>query len=101
MNLLRSFGVGTKKILQAGNKTTAIVMQTKTCYWLKVNTKAVRIGPMDGAQFPHVAHFTYTVDGVEYKGSRFYNWNVRCPLKGETITVYYDSSAPQKYAVRT
>ena len=100
MNLLNCLGIGTGNLLQSGKKTVGTVTAVKTCYWLKVNTKAVRLGPMDGAKFPHIVHFAYEADGVQYKGSRFYNWNKEPPLKGGAINVYFDPAAPQKYAVR-
>ena len=30
------------------------VVSVKKQWWLKINTKAVRLGPLDGAIFPHV-----------------------------------------------
>jgi len=100
MNLLKCLGIGTGNLLRSGKETVGTVTAVKTCYWLKVNTKAVRLGPMDGAKFPHIVYFTYEADGVQYKGSRFYNWNQEAPLKGAGVTVCYDPSNPQKYAVR-
>ena len=100
MSISGCMGFGAGKIIQSGREAVGTVTAVKTCYWLKVNTKAVRLGPMDGAKFPHIVHFTYEVDGMQYKGSRFYNWNKEPPLKGGVINVYFDLAAPQKYAVR-
>ena len=55
MNLLNCLGIGTGNLLRSGKETVGTVTAVKTCYWLKVNTKAVRLGPMDGAKFPHIA----------------------------------------------
>ena len=68
-------------------------------WWLKVNTKAVRNGALDGALFPHIIHFTYHVHGQTYTGKRYVNWNKRCPVKDEHITVHYEEASPEKYAV--
>ena len=68
-------------------KTTALI------------TAAVRMGAMDGAVFPNIIHFTYQVDGVSYQGSRYVGLNPNFPRKGETLTVFYDASAPARYAV--
>ena len=96
--LLRMFGIGTSSAI-AGEQTEGTVTKVDACYWLKVNTKAVRKGPADGAVFPHIITFTYHVDGKEYSGKRFVNWNKRCPVKGEKITVHYEEGRPEKFAV--
>ena len=95
---LRMFGVGVADAI-AGGQTEGAVTQVKTCWWLKVNTKPVRRNMFDGAVFPHIIHFTYTVDGKAYRGKRYVNWNKRCPQKGERLTVYYEKENPAKYAV--
>ena len=95
---LRVFGIGVTDAI-AGEQTEGVVVDVKTCWWIKINTKPVRRHMMDGAVFPHIIRFTYTVEGKEYAGSRYVNWNVRCPVKDEVITVYYDVENPAKYAV--
>ncbi len=96
--MLRMFGVGTANAI-AGGQTEGVVTEVKTCYWLKVNTKPVRRSAIDGALFPHIIHFTYSVGGQTYKGKRYVNWNKRCPVKDERITVHYERENPEKYAV--
>lgn len=96
--LLRMFGIGTANAI-AGGQTEGVVTEVKTCYWLKVNTKPVRRSAIDGALFPHIIHFTYGVGGQTYKGKRYVNWNKRCPVKDERITVHYEREKPEKYAV--
>ncbi len=96
--MLRMFGVGTAGAI-AGGQAEGVVTEVKTCYWLKVNTKSVRRNAIDGALFPHIIHFTYTVGGQTYKGKRYVNWNKRCPVKDERITVHYERENPEKYAV--
>ena len=95
---LRMFGIGTTNAI-AGEQTEGVVTDVKICWWLKVNTKPVRRNMFDGAVFPHIIHFTYTVDGQCYQGKRYVNWNKRCPGKGEKLTVYYEKENPAKYAV--
>ena len=94
MKLFRMFGIGTTAAI-AGSKTEGIVCKVSTCYWLKVNTKAVRASASDGAVYPHIIHFTYTADHKEYSGKRY----VHCPYEGEKITVYYEAEKPDNYAV--
>lgn len=96
--ILRMFGIGTANAI-AGGQTEGLVTAVKTCWWLKVNTKPVRRHALDGALFPHIIHFTYSVDGQTYKGKRYVNWNKRCPVKDERITVHYERENPEKYAV--
>ena len=96
--LLRMFGIGTFKAF-AGGQTEGSVTKVDTCHWFKVNTKPVRKHMADGAVFPHIIHFDYDVDGKTYSGKRWVNWNKRCPVKGEKITVHYEEDAPEKYAV--
>ncbi len=92
------FGIGVTDAI-AGEQTTGVVTEVKRCWWLKVNTKAFRQNMFDGALFPHIIHFTYSVYGQTYTGKRYVNWNKRCPVKGEKLTVHYEKSSPQKYAV--
>ena len=98
MKLLRMFGMGTTAAI-AGSDTKGIVYKVSTCYWFKINTKPLRTSASDGAVYPHIIHFTYTVDDKEYHGKRFVQWNKRCPYKDEIITVYYESEKPDNYAV--
>ena len=95
---LRMFGIGVTNAI-AGEQTEGVVTEVKTCWWLKVNTKPVRRSAIDGALFPHIIHFTYSVSGQTYKGKRYVNWNKRCPVKDERITVHYEQENPEKYAV--
>ena len=95
---LRMFGIGVSNAI-AGEQTEGTVIDVKPCWWLKVNTKPVRRNLFDGAAFPHIIHFTYCVNGQTYTGKRYVNWNKHCPIKGEKITVYYETNKPDKYAV--
>ena len=49
--------------------------------------------------FPHIILFSYTVGGKTYEGKRYVNWNKRCPVAGEKLTVYFEKNDPAKYAV--
>ena len=95
---LRMFGIGVTNAI-AGEQVKGVVTEVKTCWWLKVNTKPVRRNMFDGALFPHMIHFSYTVNAQTYRGKRYVNWNRRCPQKGEHLTVYYEKEDPAKYAV--
>ncbi len=99
MSLAGMFGFGAKKLIESGSRTQGIITEQKTLYWIKINTKAVRMGPMDGAVFPGFIRFTYSVEGIEYRGSRVVSPYVRCPDKGMKIAVFYDADNPSKYAI--
>jgi len=96
--LLRMFGIGAGSAF-AGGQTEGVVTEVKTCWWIKINTKPVRRHALDGALFPHIIHFTYHVAGKTYTGKRWIQWNKRCPVKDEKITVHYEENAPEKFAV--
>ena len=42
------------------------VVSVKKQWWLKVNTKPVRMHALDGAAFPHIIKVSYMVNGTEY-----------------------------------
>lgn len=41
-------------------KTTATVTHVSRQWWLKLNTKAVRLTGADGAQYPHIVTVKYS-----------------------------------------
>lgn len=96
--ILRMFGIGCADAI-ADKQTEGTVTEVTTCFWFKVNTKAVRTHPGDGAVYPHIIRFAYRVGTKDYTGRRWVMWNKRCPVKGEKITVYYEAADPAKYAV--
>jgi len=96
--LLSMFGLRTARAM-AGGETKGSVTAVKTCYWFKVNTKPVRTHFGDGARYPHIIHVSYQVAGQTYTAKRWVNWNRRCPVIGEKITVYYEESTPENYAI--
>jgi hypothetical protein len=80
-------------------ETKGTVLSAKKQWWLKVNTKAVRFGPLDGATFPHIVKIKYTVDGKEYVKRKWLNAGVRCPAVGDTVTVVYREDKPVKFSI--
>ena len=46
-------------------ETMGTVISASRQWWLKVNTKPVRMGTMDGATFPYIIKIQYTVDGTD------------------------------------
>ena len=103
MSISDTFCLGRKKIYQKlvleNNKATGTITVVKTCWWIKINTKNVRMHALDGAKFPHIIYFTYNVNDMEYQGSSCVSYYLRCPNKEETITIFYDKNEPAQYAV--
>ena len=99
MSVAGFFGIGSKRIRAQGSSVTGRVIDVKTCWWLKINTKPVRKHAMDGAIFPHVIRICYSVDGVEYTGSKWLGPYVECPRIAAAVPVYYDREKPTRYAV--
>ena len=77
-------------------ETKGTVVKVSKQWWLKVNTKAVRMGPLDGAAFPHVVKAVYTVDGTEYTKRKWLSAGVTPPKEGDAVRVLYDEAAPAK-----
>ena len=80
-------------------KTNGTVISVKTQWWLKVNTKAVRFGPLDGATFPHIIKVKYTVDGVEYVKRKWLGASVVPPVINDQVTVIYQEGNPTKIKI--
>ena len=68
MNLFRYFGIGAKKILAMDCHVPGTVTHVGRSY-LYVVKKPVRLYVHEGnTMFSHFIHFTYTVNGIQYKG---------------------------------
>jgi hypothetical protein len=98
MKLFRIFGLWDQDILEKNRKTKGTVTLVQTSF-IHVVKKPIRIGiNPNNTIFSHFITFTYTVDGVSYKGKRFVDLYYRCPQKGEQIDIYYDPEKPENYA---
>ena len=77
-------------------ETNGIVVSVAKQWWLKINTKAIRFGPMDGAIFPHIVKVEYTVDGKSYTKRKWYRAGSPVPKVGSSLIVLYHSEKPNK-----
>ena len=77
-------------------KTTGTVLAVKTQWWLKINTKPVRMHTFDGARFPHIITVKYTVDGTEYITRKWVGVRWRCPDVHAQVTVICNAERPAK-----
>ena len=75
-------------------RTVGTIVSAKKQWWLKVNTKAFRKGPLDGATFPYIAKIKYTIDGTEYVKNKWIGAGCPVPVEGETVQLVYDDSKP-------
>ena len=79
--------------------TTGTILSTKKLWWLKINKKAVRTGPLDGAAFPYIIKVKYEVNGKEYIKTKFIGTNYPVPVVGDTIQLAYEEDTPNKVKV--
>jgi hypothetical protein len=80
-------------------ETVGTVVTVKKLWWIKINTKPVRMGPLDGAVFPHIAKVSYTVDGAEYCKRKWIGAGQPVPEAGSAVKVRYEENAPTKAEV--
>lgn len=79
--------------------TVGTVASVSKLWWLKVNSKPLRTGPLDGATFPHIMKVTYTVDSKEYTKRAWIGAGLPVPMVGSTVQVMYRSDQPSKAKV--
>ena len=77
-------------------ETTGTVVGVAVQWWLKINTKPVRMHAMDGATFPHVVKVQYTVDGKTYIKRKWIPAGRPVPAVGGTMSVFYREEQPGK-----
>ena len=78
------------------HETTGTVISVARQWWLKINTRAVRMHSMDGAIFPHIATIRYSVDGKDYLRRKWYGARRTPPQVGDTVAVLYHAGTPKK-----
>ena len=82
-------------------ETMGTVISVKKQWWLKINTKPVRMHALDGAIFPHIIKVQYTVDGKTYIKRKWIGANSQPPAEGSSVTVLYCGNNPNKANVLT
>ena len=98
MKLFRMFSIGSDKILAKGHSVPGMVTGVSRSY-IYVVKKPVRILVTEqNTMFSHWIFFTYSVNGIPYKGKLWVSLRYRCPQKGERIEVFYDPEKPENYA---
>ena len=77
-------------------ETIGTVLSVVKQWWLKVNTRPIRMGTLDGATFPHVIKVQYVVDGNTYIKRKWIGAGKEVPAVGSKVTVLYSSDKPAK-----
>lgn len=77
--------------------TIGTVISVKKQWWLKVNTKPVRMHALDGATFPHIIKVRYVVNGTEFIKKKWLKACVTPPSINEQVTVIYQENKPTKF----
>jgi len=77
----------------------ATVVSAAKQWWLKINTKPVRLHALDGAIFPYIIKVRYTADGKDYFKRKWIRAGDRVPDVGSTVRVYYFADKPSKARV--
>ena len=80
-------------------ETMGTVISVVKQWWLKVNTKPVRMHALDGATFPHVIKVKYTVDGKDYIKRKWIRAGHPTPSIGSSAKVIYSANKPVKAKV--
>lgn len=78
-------------------RTHGTVLSVKRQWWLKVNTKPFRSGPLDGAIFPYIIKVKYMVGETEIIKHKWLGAGIRCPEVNERVTVIYREEKPTKF----
>lgn len=78
------------------DKTTGTIISVAKQWWLKVNTKPIRMGALDGATFPHIIKVQYVVGGNTYTKRKWIGADKPVPTIGSKLTVLYCAEKPGK-----
>lgn len=77
-------------------ETNGTVISVVKQWWLKVNSKPIRVHALDGATFPHIIKVKYVADGKEYTCRKWVNAGVKVPNVGTSVNVLYREDKPSK-----
>ena len=77
-------------------ETMGTVISLAKQWWLKINTKPIRMHALDGAAFPHIIKVQYTVEGTEYVKRKWIGAGKSVPAVGSPVKVRYSAENPGK-----
>ena len=73
-----------------------IITKVYKQWWLKINTKSFRLGPFDGALFPHVIKVKYTVNSKDYFKLKWVGPYKTVPVVNQNVIVVFNDQKPKK-----
>ena len=80
-------------------ETMGTVISVAKQWWLKINTKPVRMHSLDGAIFPYIIKVKYTVNGKEYIKRKWIKAGNPVPGVGSSVAVLYCENKPSEAKV--
>ena len=88
------------RIIEQNNIAKGTIQKVTKCWWIKVNTKPVRMHALDGAIFPYIMTFTYEVDGIQYKKRKYIGLRADAIGIFGNVDVYYDKDKPSRCEIK-
>ena len=77
-------------------EAVGVVIAAKRQWWLKINTKRIRLHALDGAVFPYVIKVKYMAGGKEYVKRKWIGAGKPVPKTESTVRVLYCEAKPSK-----
>lgn len=78
------------------NSVDGRIIKISKLWWLKINKKAFRTSPLDGATFPYKIKFEYNVNNIKFEKNKFVYWGNDSISVGDEVVVIYDQNNPSK-----
>ena len=72
------------------------VVSAKKQWWLRINTKAIRLYSGDGAVYPYIIKVAYEAEGKQYTKRKWIRAGRAVPAIGDRVTVVYREAKPAK-----
>lgn len=102
LNIIANFNITNRKKFKQSEgwcmnkEILGVVISVKKQWWLKVNTKPIRMHALDGAVFPHIIKVKYTVNGTEYIKRKWIRAGHPVPEIGSSVRLSYSENNPEK-----
>ena len=84
---------------QGNIEVEGTIIKLKKIWWIKINTKAFRTSPLDGATFPYIITVKYTVNDTTYEKNKFVYLGDKEINIGNKIKVVCDVINPKKIVI--
>lgn len=84
---------------QGNIEVEGTIIKLKKIWWIKINTKAFRTSPLDGATFPYIITVKYTVNDTTYEKNKFVYLGDKEINIGDKLKVVCDVINPKKIVI--